>query len=139
MSENKDNILEVDCPHCYQENKINLQKAIKCKHCEKPLLGEKYTKPIVSVLTAMIFGLGSGIAIDESFETDRYPISVEHSIIENCISSYNKPLKKSYYKNKRNTCICALKKTEDILDYGDYKDDQYQFLNIFEQESKKCN
>ena len=87
----------------------------------------------------MIFGLGSGIAIDESFKTDRYPISVEHSIIENCTSLYDKPLQRGSYKNKRNICICALSKTENILDYGDYKEDKYQFLDIFEEQSKKCN
>ena len=40
MSENKNNVLEVDCPHCYEENKINLSSTIKCKHCDEPLIGE---------------------------------------------------------------------------------------------------
>ena len=68
MSENQDNILEIDCPYCYEENKINLSSTIKCKHCSEPLIGEKYSKPIISVMTAIILGIGSGIFLDEKFE-----------------------------------------------------------------------
>ena len=138
MSENKNNILEIDCPHCYEENKINLSSAIKCKHCNEPLIGEKYSKPIISVMTAMILGISGGIFLDETFETDRYPINIEYNIIDSCLSNYEEPLKRGYYKQKRNICICALKKTENELDYGDYKKDKNNFLNIFEKEAKEC-
>ena len=138
MSENKNNILEIDCPHCFEENKINLSSAIKCKHCDKPLIGEKYSKPIISVMTAIILGIGGGIILDEKFETDRYPIIIEYSIIDSCLSSNKTPLRRGYYKNKRNICICALKKTESKLDYDDFKEDENNFLDIFENKARKC-
>ena len=138
MSESKNNILEIDCPHCYEENKINLSSAIKCKHCSKPLIGEKYSKPIISAMTAIILGIGGGIFLDETFETDRYPIYTEYNIINSCLTNDEEPLKEEYYKQKRDICICALRKTENELDYSDYKKDKNNFLNIFEKEAKEC-
>jgi hypothetical protein len=89
-------------------------------------------------MTAVILGIGGGIFLDETFETDRYPVNVEYNIIDSCLSSYEEPLKRGYYKQKRNICICALKKTEQKIDYDDYKKDRNRFLDIFEEEANKC-
>jgi hypothetical protein len=138
LSKKNDNTLEIACPYCDEENKINLSSAIKCKHCNEPLINEKYSKPIISVMTAVILGIGGGFFLDETFETDRYPVNVEYNIIDSCLSSYEEPLKRGYYKQKRNICICALKKTEQKIDYDDYKKDRNRFLDIFEEEANKC-
>ena len=90
------------------------------------------------MLTAIILGIGGGIFLDETLETDRYPINIEYSIIDSCLSSYEEPLKRGYYKQKRDICICALEKTENELDYSDYKKDKNGFFNIFEREAKEC-
>ena len=129
------NILEIDCPHCLEENKINLSSEIKCKNCNESLIGEKYKKPIISVMTAIILGIGGGIYLDEKFETDRYPINIEYNIIHSCLSSYEEPLNERYYKNKKRTCVCALGKTENEIDFEEYEN---KFLDIFEDKAKEC-
>lgn len=138
MSENNDNVLEVACPKCYEENQINLATTIKCKHCDEPLIGEKYSKPIISVMSAIILGIGGGIILDETFETDRYPIKTEYNIIDSCLSYYEEPLKREDYKHKKDICICALKKTENEIDYSDVKKNNKEFLHTFENEAKEC-
>jgi len=100
-------------------------------------------KKIVSVLGIFILGTVSGHHIDDlvekyNLEIDRYPIKVEHSIIENCISSYEKPLKRSHIRNKKEVCICALDKTELEYDYESFQHNTNRFIEIFENKSRVC-
>lgn len=100
-------------------------------------------KKIVSILGVFILGNISGHHIDDlvekyNLEIDRYPIKVEHSIIENCISSYSNPLKSSHIINKKEVCICALDKTELEYDYERYQYDYSGFLEIFGNKSREC-
>jgi len=135
---NDDNNLEIECPHCSKENKINLSTKIKCKHCEKPLIGQKYRKPFMSAMTALILGAGGGYHINEQFQSNRYPLTVENGIINSCVSFYEQPLLHKDYKNKENICICALNKTQEEIDYSEYKKKQITFLNTFELKAKEC-
>ena len=137
MSDEKSKI-KIECPHCAEENTINLSSEIKCKHCDESLIGEKYRKPLISAFTAILLGIGGGVALDEYLETDRYPISVEYKIMDNCISSYDKPLAKNIYGKKTDICLCALYKTEKKYNYSEYRENEYKFLNIFEEKAKEC-
>jgi uncharacterized protein YcfL len=98
---------------------------------------------IASVLSIFVLGSVSGHHIDDlvekyNLEIDRYPIEVEHSIIENCISSHEKPLKRSHIRNKKEICICALDKTELEYDYDNFMYDNNGFIEIFESKSREC-
>jgi len=133
--------LDINCPNCNKENTIKLSSEIKCKHCQKSLTKTKYEKlkkPLIGTVTAMIIGSIGGHQIDGYFDVDRYPMSVEHSILENCISSYNEPLRTSRIRHKKEVCICTLSKTIRIYDYDKFKKNQDEFLTIFENQSKKC-
>lgn len=133
--------LNINCPNCDEENIVKLSSEIKCKKCEEPLTKTKYgkfKKPFIETLTAVIIGSVGGHQIVEYFDTDRYPMSVEHSILENCISSYDEPLRSSYIRNKKEICVCAFQKTLKEYDYKEYKKNQYGFLNTFETKSREC-
>lgn len=133
--------LNINCPNCNEENTIKLSSEIKCKKCEEPLTKIKYEKlkkPFIGTLTAIIIGSVGGHQIVEYFDTDRYPMSVEHSILENCISSYDEPLSTSIIRNKKDVCVCTFYKTIKEYDYEEYKKNQYDFLNIFESKSREC-
>ena len=98
---------------------------------------------IASILGIFILGNVSGHHIDDlvekyNLEIDRYPIKVEHSIIESCISSHEKPLKRSHIINKKEICICALDKTELEYDYESFQYDTDGFIEIFERNSREC-
>ena len=141
MSKKKIETLNINCPNCDKENTIKLSSEIKCKHCQEPLTKTKYEKfkePLIGTVTAMIIGAFGGHQIIEYFDADRYPMNVEHSILENCISSYNEPLRTSQIRHKKEVCVCALSKTIKNYDYDEFKKDQDEFLIIFENNSKEC-
>ena len=141
MSKEKIEILNISCPNCDEENTIKLSSEIKCKHCEEPLTKTKYEKlkkPFLGTVTAMIIGSVGGHQIVEYFDVDRYPMSVEHSILENCISSYKEPLRISRIRHKKKVCVCAFSKTIKKYDYDEFKKNQDEFLIIFENNSKEC-
>ena len=135
-------VLEISCPNCDKENIIKLSSEIKCKHCEKSLTKTKYEKlkkPFIETLTAVIIGSVGGYQITEYFDTDRYPMNIEHSILENCISSYNEPLRTSHIRDKKNVCVCAFSKTIQDYDYSEFKKSQDKFLVIFKNNLNECN
>lgn len=119
----------------------NSKTEIKCKKCEEPLTQTNYAKPkqpFIVILTSVIIVSVGMHQITKHFDTNRYPISVEHSILENCISSYDEPLRASRIKNKKDVCVCAFYKTLKEYDYEEFKKNQYDFLNTFENKSREC-
>jgi len=100
-------------------------------------------RKIQSILGIFILGAVSGHHIDDlvekyHLEIDRYPIKQEYQIIENCISAYNQPLKRSHIRQKKDICICALDKTELEYDYVKYNEDNAYFLYLFEDKADEC-
>lgn len=85
-----------------------------------------------------MIGVVGGQKVIEHFSSDRYPMSVEHSILESCIASDEKPLKTNQIQNKKNICVCSFYKTLEEYDYEEYKKDEYSFLNTFDKKSKEC-
>ena len=92
----------------------------------------------MSAKGAIVLGLGIGTLLGGTFETERYPMRLEHSILENCISSYNEPLSTSRIRNKKKICICALEETIKEYDHKKYEKNQDDFLEKFENKSKEC-
>ncbi|MFY4842157.1 hypothetical protein ACOTWI_07490 [Aliarcobacter butzleri] len=138
MNETNNNNLEIECSHCSKENKINLSTEIKCKHCKKPLIGQKYKKPFMPAITAIILGIGGGYYFNEKLDDNRYPLSVEYTLINSCVSNDERPLLRKNYNNKERICICALDKTQKEIDYSEYKKKQNTFMNIFEVKANEC-
>ncbi len=100
-------------------------------------------KKIASILMTLIVGGVAGHHIDDivekyNLEMDRYPLKVEYSILDSCISNYDKPISRRVYGNKTDICICTLEKTELVHSYADYKVDKNTFLDLFEKFSREC-
>lgn len=135
-SKNKDNFTTLDilCPKCSESQKINFKENLVCVKCETSFFNKTYT--VVSMSAFLWLG-GVGVAGFGAhgllLSSNRYPISVEHSIVESCISSSKKSYLKYYYKTKRNKCINALRKTQDDVDYDDYKKYNYKFVQKFKK------
>jgi len=102
----------------------------------------KFKVVAIETFSAVLLGGILGHHIDNYFEKTRYPIAVEYTIINNCISSYQKPMKGSHYQKKTEMCICALSKTMEDFDYSDYKkdkkNDRTSFFHIFEKKVEEC-
>ncbi|WP_419675588.1 hypothetical protein ACN2CX_07560 [Aliarcobacter butzleri] len=111
---------------------------IKCKHCEKPLIGQKYKKTFMSAITAIILGIGGGYYFNEKLDDNRYPLGLEYALIKSCVSPDERPLLDKDFEKKENICICALNKTQKEIDYPKYKKKQSTYLNIFEVKAYEC-
>jgi hypothetical protein len=138
MQEEEKNIITVRCPECLEDTSINLSKNLKCKHCEKPLTNSRYIKPLIKgtsiFTTAILIGIGSGIGIDEFFEKDRYPISVEYSIIERSLSGDSTPISRGWFKSKKEICFEALERTQKKISYKEYQEEPLKFMDEYEKQ-----
>jgi|TARA_R110002050_G_scaffold280862_1_gene427995 DNA-directed RNA polymerase subunit RPC12/RpoP len=137
MAEKNENNLDIECPHCSKDNSIHLSSEIKCKHCEKPLIGQKYKKQKLAIVSSILL-IGGGYFFNEKFEPNRYPMPVEYYIVKSCVSADEQPLKVRNYVAKELVCLCSLQKTIKELDYKDYQKKPNTFLNTFEKFSREC-
>lgn len=136
--ENSDEIVFNDnCPHCDKKTRVKLSDTPKCIHCKEPIFF-KEKKPLISAFTALLIGGVGGIYFQDNI-ANRYPMSTEYSILENCISSYDKPLRRGYYSDKKEICICAFRKTQKVYEYDEFKESQSSFLDTFEEKARICS
>ena len=133
--------IKITCGNCSKDNTVKLSNELNCKHCEEEITGKKYIKKpwiLIPTTIAVLSGIAGGVYIDEKIEMDRYPISVEHSLLENCISSYEKPLRNSHIRKKKEVCVCALENTIKEVSYGKYENSKNMFTRVFELKAKEC-
>lgn len=110
MSEEVKNTLDIECSHCHEENQINLSKEIKCKKCEKPLIGEKYRKPIFSAMTTILIGSGLGLTADAYLNINRASVKTEYKMMKTCIDEFGNS------SSVRDKCVCAVESMLGIID-----------------------
>lgn len=108
--EEKENLLEIECPHCQKENEIKLSTEINCKECNKSLLGSKYKSFLFSTATVLTLGAGAGAIGDSYFNINRASVKTEYKMMKQCIDIYG------YSSNVRDTCACAVESMAGIVD-----------------------
>jgi len=101
------------------------------------------TQKIVSILSTLTIGAVGGHHIDDivekyNLEIGRYPMKVEYTITNSCLSSVEKPMSIAKYRKKFEHCICAFEETQFKYDYASYQLDENEFLDIFEESAKEC-
>jgi hypothetical protein len=136
--------MNIECPSCATNNSIEYGENILCHKCNCTFAGhtyKKFKKPLVSVTSAILIGgIGTYHAHQYFFEEQRYPLSVEYELLDNCISS-SKILMDSYYQvNKTKICVCALEKTTDEISYKELmsKKSESQFTTRFRANLNSC-
>ncbi len=133
--------IEITCANCSKDNTVKLSSELNCKHCEDEITGKKYIKKpwiLIPTTVAVLSGIAGGVYIDEKMETDRYPMRIEYSLLESCISSYERPLRSSQIRKKKEVCICSLEDTIKEVSYSEYKDSNNMFIRVFELRAKDC-
>lgn len=132
-----DKAINIQCPHCNKENEFKINSGVKCEHCSKEITGFKYLKRAKTGLSTFLAGacivVGGNVVADKIFDENRYPIDKEYSIIESCVSSYDRPLKDNQFKNKKKICQYVLQETQKDFSYSKFKKDQVGFINKFEE------
>ncbi|ROV57903.1 hypothetical protein EGH82_20880 [Vibrio ponticus] len=132
--------MEIECPHCQAGNKIEFAENISCTDCKKNFKGYKFSKrKLVSASAALWVGAVGAYALENARDEERYPLEVEYAIVDTCVNSSKNMVSVSWYESKRETCLCALEKTESDVTYSDYKSDQAKFFSTFRQHAKGCS
>ena len=147
-SEENNEGLMVSCPACGADNEIKSGSSLVCKKCKKPLGGKDLYIRIGLAPIAFLMALASGgtWAVTEFVETDRYPILVEHAVMEDCINQSRSPLSRSHLLKKREICACALERTEQDLSEEEFEfaaksKRRYwnaKYVKIFEKHAEDC-
>ncbi|MBF4372173.1 hypothetical protein [Vibrio anguillarum] len=132
--------MKIECPHCQTDNLIEFAENISCTECKKNFKGYKFSKrKLVSASTAFLVGAVGAYAVESELDKERYPLEVEYAIVDTCVNSSENLVSVSWYESKRETCLCALEKTENDVAFSDYKSDQEMFLHTFKQHARSCS
>ena len=130
--------MKIECPNCQKENNLKLEAKVKCGSCGEELTGSTYKKPIISGMALLTIGVIGGQFVDYAVTDNRYPLKTEYSLIESCANSYEKPVKRRIYSNKKEICLCAMEDTMNEISYIRYKVDKDDFLLAFEKNADNC-
>lgn len=132
------NQINLQCPKCKKKTAVNLSKAVKCLHCNETITNHNVKRIVAIAAAALTIGIGSGHAIDDSFEKNRYPVDVEYGIIENCITANEQRLSYKNYSRKQDICECALLKTQEKIGYTTLQMNEDGFLKEFQEQVSSC-
>lgn len=131
--------MKIECPKCFKKNNLNLEAKVNCGHCKEEITGYTYKKPIISATTALVIGVGGFYVTDRYvLPEDRYPVAVEYSLIDSCVSSSRGPMRYRHYERKQDVCFCSLEETMKDVSFRDYKKNENEFLETFAANVKKC-
>jgi hypothetical protein len=130
--------MKIECPKCFKENDLHLEAKVKCGNCKEELTGHTFKKPIMSGGAILAIGLVGGQFAEYAFFDNRYPMVVEYSIIEACTSSYQEPVSRTIYGNRKKVCLCAMEDTMNEISYIRYKVEKKGFLSAFEKNADEC-
>jgi phage FluMu protein Com len=133
--------MKIECPHCQELNQIEFAEYIKCSKCEKSLKGynyRKFSKLVLSASSAIVIGAIGGYKANGYMDDVRYPLEVEYSIVDTCVNSSGNAMSISWYKNKRDICLCALESSMSDVSYSDYKSDKTAFMTAFKRNANSC-
>ena len=137
-------VLKLLCPSCGEENALEVGQEFKCRKCEALLSGEKpYSQLTVGVawVLALLSGsvVGGGVwAVSEFVGQNRYPVLVEHAIIEKCVGGSTRILAAGTFKEKRAICGCALERVQSDFDDDERKKKNETFLHAFGEQAIAC-
>lgn len=130
--------MNIICPKCQKENKIVVPGGANCKHCNKSLDGYKFIKPLFPALLLIAMGVGGAQTYEHFTDKPRYPVKYEYGLVDKCISSYNQALPYVSFKDKRDSCLCAVEKTQKEMSFSEFMENQEKFMTLFSIAALDC-
>jgi hypothetical protein len=133
--------MKFECPKCKRNNEFDVETTVCCSHCETSVEGVTFSQvKFITFGTALTFVTG-GILFDKAEEYmfgERLPIPIEFEIVQACLESDTRYITSSVYKQKKQTCICALDSVLEDLNYSDYKDSPSKFHAEYARKVRDC-
>jgi hypothetical protein len=134
--------MQIECPSCSSDNKIEFGENILCSECKESFAGhfyKKFKKPFISATTALFIGaIGTYHADQIFFEEQRYPIKVEYELIDSCVNASRTLINFERQAKKTQVCVCALEKTMEEISYKELKKSESVFLTRFRSSISSC-
>ncbi|MFQ2148663.1 hypothetical protein ACK33U_08555 [Aeromonas jandaei] len=128
----------IECPKCSKKNDLHIEAKVKCGHCQEELTGHTFKKKIMSGGTILAIGIISGQVADYALLDNRYPMSVEYSIVDACTNADPELVSKTIYLHRKDVCLCAMKDTMNEISYIRYNVDKKSFLSTFQKNTNEC-
>lgn len=125
--------------NCGEDSRVGALVILSCKTCKQQFDKIEIRKPVKATAIAALLAFSGSQAISYAVTDNRYPLAVEHEVMEACVSSYDKPVSRRVYGNKGNVCLCALEDTMNQISYVRYNVDESGFLDAFEENAKTCS
>ncbi len=124
---------------CNDDNRdVNVKVTTYCCECSSIMDKFIVKKPLKALGVSLLIAYGGSNFIDYAISNNRYPLEVETEIFNSCLNSYQKPLKYSNYRNKKQVCLCALQDTMNEISYTRFSIDEDGFLSAFSTNAKDC-
>ncbi len=136
--------MDIECPSCNLKNNIEHMDNIVCSGCKEPFSGhdhsyKKTKSTFIATCSALALGAYGSYKVDVLyFDKQRYPVEVEYELIDSCINSSSRIMRRSQYIEKKQLCLCALQKTIPDVDYEDLKKNESKFSTRFTDNIAKC-
>lgn len=134
--------MQIECPSCSEGNEIDFGNNVLCCKCGESFAGHAYKKiknHMISTAGALFIGAYGAYKVDKVvFEDNRYPVSVEYEILDDCANSSGLPMTYEQKVYKTQVCLCALDKTMAVVSYKKMQENEPEFLARFESYVTSC-
>ncbi len=127
--------MNVECPSCKLENEIEHLDNIMCSSCKEPFHGHSYKKTkstFIATCSALAIGAYGSYKADQLyFDKERYPVNIEYELIDSCVNSSSRILRRTQYIEKKLVCSCALEKTMLEINYIELEKKRVKIFDSF--------
>jgi len=125
--------------NCGEDSKVGALIILSCKTCKNQLEKIEIRKPVKTTVIAALLAFSGSQALSYAATDNRYPLAVEHEVLDACVSYYAEPVARRVYGKRTDVCLCALEDTMNQISYVRYNIDESGFLNAFEENAKACS
>lgn len=134
--------MNIECPNCKTENKINTGEHFHCHKCQQCFTGfsfSKYKMSLIATGLSMLGGAYIGISFDGRFlEPKRYPTATIFEIVSHCSAPRNISIQKTEQEKLAIACVCALDKTMAQISEDKFRANSNEFISAFKTNMRTC-
>lgn len=120
---------------CGDKSTLGANIELYCQTCANTISKDNIKKPLKAAAIATLIAYGGSSFFNYAITDNRYPLEVEHEILEACTG---KTYSQLYVTRKVSTCLCALEDTMNEISYTRLILDEDGFLESFEENIKSC-